>query len=233
LSANKIKKIVNGVFYELKNLTQLDLHLNDISQIEIYTFRDLESLKYLNLESNQISNLKKIQFNSNFEILLLSFNLLTNLNEINSLSLKYLNVSNNRLQDINIKTTFLPNLEYLDLSQNRLISIKNESFLNINKLKHLNLSHNKLDLESEFNNISYFHGLSLLEILDLSFNEIKYLDSNLTFQYLNSLKYLNLSNNKLKTAFIFGYLSLLINLNLASNNLSFITYCILCSLYLT
>jgi Leucine-rich repeat (LRR) protein len=84
---------------------------------------------------------------------------LTNLNEINSSSLKYLNVSNNRLQEIDLKNAFLPNLEYLDLSQNRLISIKNESILNMDKLKHLNLSHNKLDLESEFNNVSYFHGL--------------------------------------------------------------------------
>jgi Leucine-rich repeat (LRR) protein len=99
-----------------------------------------------------------------------------------------------------------------------------ESFLNIFKLKHLNLSYNKFDLESEFNKISYFKGLVLLETLDLSFNEIKYLDSNLTFQYLNSLKYLNLSNNNLKTldAFIFGYLNQLTHLNLASNNLSLI-----------
>jgi Leucine-rich repeat (LRR) protein len=50
------------------------------------------------------------------------------------------------------------------------------------------------------------------------------LDSNRTFQYLNSLKYLNLSNNKLNCldAFIFGFLYNLSDLNLASNNISFI-----------
>jgi Leucine-rich repeat (LRR) protein len=224
LSANKIKKIENGVFYELKNVTQLDMHLNDITQIELRTFEDLNKLKYLNLDSNQISTLKNIQFNSKLEKLSICFNLITNLNELNSSSLKYLNVSNNRLQEIDFKNTFLPNLEYLDLSQNRLISIKNESFLNMDKLKHLNLSHNKLDLESGFNNISYFYGQSLLGTLDLSFNEIKYLDSNRTFQYLNSLKYLNLSNNRLNSldAFIFGFLYNLSDLHLASNNISFI-----------
>jgi Leucine-rich repeat (LRR) protein len=224
LSANKIKKIENGVFYELKSVTQLDMHLNDINQIGMNTFVDLESLKYLNLDSNQISTLKNVQFNSNLEVISLRFNLLTNLNEINSSSLRYLNVSNNRLQEINFKNTFLPNLEYLDLSQNCLISIKNDSFFNMNQLKHLNLSHNKLDLESEFNNISYFHGLSLLEKLDLSFNGIKYLDSNLTFQYLTSLTYLNLSNNKLKSinSFVFAFLIKLGEFNSASNNLTFL-----------
>jgi Leucine-rich repeat (LRR) protein len=224
LSANKIKTLKNEVVHGLINVKKLDLHLNDINQVEFKTFIDLNSLKYLNLDSNQISTLKNVQFNSKLEKLSICFNLLTNLNEINSSSLKYLNVSNNRLQEIDLKNAFLPNLEYLDLSHNRLISIKNESFLNMDKLKHLNLSNNKLDLESEFNNISYFHGQSHLETLDLSFNEIKYLDSNQTFQYLNSLKYLNLSNNRLNSldAFIFGFLYNLSDLHLASNNLTFL-----------
>jgi Leucine-rich repeat (LRR) protein len=224
LSANKIKKIENGVFYELKNLIQLDLHLNDITQIEMNTFIDLNNLKYLNLDSNQISTMKNVQFNSNLEQISLRFNMLTNLNEINSSSLKYLHVSNNRLQEINFKNTFLPNLEYMDLSQNRLILIKAESFFNIKNLKNLNLSYNKLDLESEFKNILHLKGQSLLETLDLSFNEIKYFESNLTFQYLDSLKYLNLSNNKLKfiDSFVFGFLIKLNELNLASNNISFL-----------
>jgi insulin-like growth factor-binding protein complex acid labile subunit len=224
LSGNKIKTLKNDAFLSLINVIKLDLHLNDINQIELSSFNDLESLKYLNLDSNQISTLKNVQFNSNLEKLSICFNLLTKLNEINSSSLKYLNVSNNRLQEIDFKKTFLPNLEYLDLSQNCLISIKNDSFLKMYQLKHLNLSHNKLDLESEFNNVSFFKGKSLLETLDLSFNEIKYLDSNRTFQYLNSLKYLNLSNNRLNSldAFIFGFLYNLSDLHLASNNISFL-----------
>jgi Leucine-rich repeat (LRR) protein len=220
LSANKIKEIVNGAFYELKNVNQLDLNLNDITQIETTAFLDLNNLKHLNLDSNQISTLKNVQFNFNLENLSLRFNLLTDLNDISSSSLKYLHVSKNRIQELNF-IYLLVNLEYLDLFQNRLILIRKESFLNMNKLKHLNLSYNKLDFESEFNNISYFIGLSLLETLDLSFNEIEYLDSNLTFKYLNSLKYLNLSNNKLKTLDPFT-LSQLHQLNLASNNLRYL-----------
>ena len=55
----------------------------------------------------------------------------------------------------------------------------------MSKLKHLNLSYNKLDLESELNNVSYFHGLKYLEILDLSFNEIKYLALNNRYKLEN------------------------------------------------
>jgi Leucine-rich repeat (LRR) protein len=222
LSGNKIKTLKNQVFHSLKQVTSLDLHLNDIHRIELSALTDLSRLKNLYLELNQISTLKNVQFNSNLETLSLRFNLITNLNLINSSSLKYLHVSNNRIQEINLQTTVMPNLEYLDLSQNLLISIKDKSFLNLTKLKHLNLSYNKLDLEIGFNNNSYFEGLTHIETLDLSFNEIKYLDSNKTFQYLVSLKYLNLSNNKLKSldANVFVNFSLLHHLNLASNNLS-------------
>jgi insulin-like growth factor-binding protein complex acid labile subunit len=221
LSANKVQKIVDGAFHGLINLTNLDLHLNDINQIGTNVFTDLTNLNFLNLDSNQISTLKNVQFNSKLEKLSIRFNMMTNLNEINLASLQYLIISNNRIQEIKL-ITLLSNLEYLDLSQNRLISIKKESFKNLNKLKYLNLSYNKLDLQSEFNNISFFQGQSLLEILDLSFNEIKYLDKNLTFQNLTSLKFLSLFKNKLKNLnpFIFGFLVNLDELNLGSNSLN-------------
>jgi insulin-like growth factor-binding protein complex acid labile subunit len=225
LSANKIKILKKGDFHSLKKVMLLDFHLNDIYQIESNAFIDLKSLKYLNLDSNQISTLKNVQFSSNLEKFSLNFNFLNNLNEFISNSLKYLHVSNNRLQEINFRTAIMPNLEYLDLSHNLLISIKEKSLLNMTKLKHLNLSYNKLDLKSKIKTFSYFQGLSLLETLDLSFNEIKYLDSNQTFQYLNSLKFFNLSNNKLKAidAFAFGYLYQLTHLKLAANNLNFLS----------
>jgi len=232
LSANKIKRLVDGVFHGLINVKTLDLHLNDIDRIEINTFTELEKLEYLILDSNQISTLKNAKFNAKLNRLSLRFNMLSNLNDINSKSLKYLYVSNNRIQDINFKISLLPNLEHLDLSQNRLINIREESFSDLDKLKYLNLSFNRLDLESKFNNVSYFKNQSRLETLDLSFNEIKYLDTNLTFKYLESLKTLNLANNKLKSidSWIFGFLPQLNELNLAMNNLSFLNEMCFCNL---
>jgi Leucine-rich repeat (LRR) protein len=153
----------------------------------------------------------------------LRFNLLSNLNEIKSASLKALRVSNNRFQEIN-SITHLPNLEYLDLSHNCLIKIELDSFSRLNRLKYLNLSSNKLNLESDTSNASYFRGQSHLETLDISFNDIQYLDTNLTFKHLISLKTLNVSNNKLKliNSYLFGYLYQLNELNLASNRLNYL-----------
>ena len=221
LSGNKIKQIVNKAFDNLINLKNLELHLNDINKIEKNAFVDLENLNYLNLDHNQIFTLKDVQFNFKLNELSLRFNFLSNLDEIKSTSLKRLYISNNRIQEIHL-VSVLPNLEYLDLSQNRLISIEENSFSDLKILKNLNLSGNKLDLESDFDNISYFRNQLDLESLDLSFNQIKYLDSNLTFKNLISLKALNLSYNKLKSidSFVFGYLNKLNELNLASNNLS-------------
>ena len=181
------------------------------------TFTCLEKLEKLNLDSNEIFSLNDVQFNLKLVSLSLQFNMLTNLSEIDSNSLEYLFISNNRIQTLN-SISNLPNLEYLDLSQNRLIKIEENSFLNLFKLRHLNLSFNKLDLENgRFKN-------NYLETLDLSFNEIKYLDSNSTLVYLNSLNSFNLSNNRLKMidSYLLRDLRQLKDVNLASNNLKLI-----------
>ena len=91
----------------------------------------------------------------------------------------------------------MSNLEHLDLSENRLIKIEENSFTHLRIIKYLNLSGNKLDLESEFNNASYFKSQILLEILDLSDNQINKVDSN-GFRGLINLKILDLSMNRLQ-----------------------------------
>jgi Leucine-rich repeat (LRR) protein len=222
LSCNKINLLDNRVFDGLLNLKRLDLSLNDIDQIGMYAFLDLKNLDYLNLDSNKIFSLKNVIFNSKLTVLSVRFNMLSSLNEINSTSLKQLYVTGNYLQTLTQTISSLPALEHLDLSQNRLISIREYTFSHMKKLKNLNLSFNKLDLET-----SYFRNQNLLQSLDLSFNEIKYLSSQSgVFQELVSLKYLNLSNNKLKTivdsSFIFESLSKLSELNLAWNGLIYL-----------
>jgi insulin-like growth factor-binding protein complex acid labile subunit len=231
LSANKIKKLVNRAFDGLKNVSKLELDLNDIEQIEMNAFTDVVNLNRLNLDSNQIFTLKNVQFNTNIMELFIQFNFISNFSEINASTLKSLHISNNRIQEINY-ATHLQRLEFLDLSQNRLISINEKSFSNLNGLKYLNLSGNRLDLESEFDNISYFKNQTILETLDLSFNLIKFFNTNKTFHFLSSLKCLNLSNNKLRSIkpFIFGFLEELYNLNLASNNLSLLNQSCFCNL---
>jgi Leucine-rich repeat (LRR) protein len=65
-------------------------------------FTDLDNLMTLNLDSNQISTLKDVQFSPKLDKLLLRFNLMSNLNEINSTSLSKLHISKNRVQEIKL-----------------------------------------------------------------------------------------------------------------------------------
>ena len=220
LSGNKIKKLVNGTFNGLVNVKRLDIHLNDIGQIGSGAFANLMCLEYLNLDSNSIQTLKNVQFGLKLLELSLRFNKLSDLSEIYSQGLNSLIISNNRIQTVNF-IVHLSNLEYLDLSQNGLIKIEKNSFSHVDKLRYLNLSGNKLDLDGEFLGYSQ----TCLESLDLSFNDIKYIESaNLTFQYLSSLKALNMSNNQIKSldSNALESLSQLSDLNLAWNNIGLI-----------
>ena len=112
------------------------------------------------------------------------------------------------------------NLEYLDISDNRLIKINAFSFTKLIKLKMLNLSHNWLSDDIDYNYLSV--GLDELTRLDLSYNDFNYLSPSFFIQLKkNSLSHLYLNNNGLKTMepFAFESLSSLRYLNLAANSL--------------
>ena len=112
------------------------------------------------------------------------------------------------------------NLEYLDISDNRLIKINAFSFTKLIKLKMLNLSHNWLSDDIDSNYLSV--GLDELTRLDLSYNDFNYLSPSFFIQLKkNSLSHLYLNNNGLKTMepFAFESLSSLRYLNLAANSL--------------
>jgi Leucine-rich repeat (LRR) protein len=112
------------------------------------------------------------------------------------------------------------NLEYLDVSENRLIKIREFSFTNLIKLKTLNLSHNWLSDDIDSNYLSV--GLDELTRLDLSYNDLNYLSRSFFIQFKkNSLSHIYLNNNGLKMMepFAFESFSSLEYLNLAANSL--------------
>lgn len=81
-------------------------------------------------------------------------------------------------------------LRILDLSQNRLITIKNTSFSHLTTLIELNMASNRISIiENEA-----FNGLSQLKRLDLAHNELKKLNGNV-FRPLAGLEALILSKN--------------------------------------
>lgn len=109
-------------------------------------------------------------------------------------SLKSLFMARNILSSV-AKGLLLPHLEDLDLSgfpQSSLtFQIENFTFVNMSKLKTLNLSHKIISIYK-----NTFAGLVNLENLKLENCKMQFIEEN-SFKHLNSLKILNLKNNQL------------------------------------
>jgi Leucine-rich repeat (LRR) protein len=109
----------------------------------------------------------------------------------------------------------------LDLSDNQIAKIDENSFICLTNLKFLNL--NKNCLISLYTNM--FHGLKNLQVLNLSDNKISTIDD--AFIELSSLISLNLSNNELtkinsKTIRNLKIKELHLNNNLIENDINFV-----------
>ncbi|XP_076330344.1 uncharacterized protein LOC143236020 [Tachypleus tridentatus] len=153
--------------------------------------------------------------------------------------LRELVLKNNNIKGIMASLTVYHNLEYLDVSQNQLITIDKNNFQKQNQLKYLLLSRNMLSslhnetfsgleklivlhindnlLEEVPSNV--FSVLSKLEILDISQNRIFFISES-TFFGLDRLRVLSLRNNKLTDipTHSFHNLLMLIKLDIGLNS---------------
>ncbi|KAL4464079.1 hypothetical protein ABPG74_006016 [Tetrahymena malaccensis] len=167
--------------------------------------------KQLKIKMNDISI-------SNFSTPLLSMMMSQNIELTNILEL---NLSGNLL-------TSMPNLielrclKNLNVAANKISSIKDMKIPN--SLQYLNLSKNCLTFLFERNTkgqaISFFKDLTNLSTLILSENSIEYLHSCIFTSSANTLKHINISQNKIKKGLIcFSFLQRLEILNLSFNKL--------------
>lgn len=122
-------------------------------------------------------------------------------------NMKQLNVSNNKLNKLNIRmTTEVKNLELLDMSYNQIERIHPYAFTYNENFKFFNLSHNRI---SKING-NFLAPLASLEILHLDHNLIEAINIK-GFLFDSNLKELYLQNNKLATfdPFLFKNLNVL------------------------
>jgi Leucine-rich repeat (LRR) protein len=153
----------------MKNDTELIPEPNDVTVVPVTASK---SLREIHLRNNEIS-----------EIAIETFKQLD--------ELTILDLSKNRLSNLQAGTFDLKNLEVLILSENQLQTLSTNLFEGAGKLQSLSLDSNNII------GISAFNELDNLKFMNLSHNAIKKI--NFGVFKLPALNTLNLSNNKIHT----------------------------------
>ncbi|XP_036413577.1 toll-like receptor 13 [Colossoma macropomum] len=206
LDDNQIQIIETGAFDGLVCLKFLNLQSNKITQKSIRSsiFSGLKSLQTLQLNNNYISyvsqkRLKKPPFTSLTSLEFLSIynqghkgmmniplNFLEGLNSLRTFKARNLNIDS--LHPLTFAPT--PNLTFLDLSRNELISFSSEVFLPIQHLTRLSMS--KIGLQS----IDFLRQAKLTEIqmLTIQRNALSFINGSVIAS-LPNLVYLSMEGN--------------------------------------
>ncbi|OAD61034.1 Toll-like receptor 13 [Eufriesea mexicana] len=174
LSANGIERIPSGSLADLPNLKKLSLGYNSLRLLENGVFEGLSRLEQLDLKYNRLVTLHGRSFRP--------LRLLMDLN-----------LRGNRLEVLR-PDIFQENirLQRLDLSRNNLAQIPHATFSNTRDLRELYASHNTLtELPGSL------HGLTALQVLDLSFNKLNILSPE-TLSSLSALLELKLVRNRIR-----------------------------------
>ncbi|KAL4712314.1 hypothetical protein ACJJTC_004076 [Scirpophaga incertulas] len=300
LAGNIIDTIEVETFTNLPKLEVLEIQGNNLSQLSLNSFYNVSSpditftfnvsrnhLRFIEAdytvpinifdgshnEFHDVPNNFFMSIESSVRHIILSYNKITHLPSEafgESVYLEILDLHKNSINNIKRKSfSDLERLQILDLSFNDISQMSVEQFHNLNKLRFLKLCHNNIKLlprdiftntiiehlDLSHNDISLFPVTALSQIgftlkyLDLSYNRIEYLDSNIfrntpfllnlnlghnlltvlsdnTFSSPGELRVLDLSFNSIKANFkeLFHNLPKLRHLNLANVSLKSVPY---------
>ncbi|KAL1766035.1 toll-like receptor 13 [Sigmodon hispidus] len=193
LTENHIQVLPPHSFTNLPALVDLRLEWNLIRRIDEGAFRGLENLTLLNLVENKIQSVNNsFEGLSSLETLLLNHNQIAYIHKkafTPLVKLKYLNLSRNNITDFSVileAVQHLPCLEYLDLTNNSIVYL-DHSPKSLVSLSHLSFEGNKL---TELN----FSALSLPNLTSLSASQNGHgIIQNVHLETLPQLRSLNLS----------------------------------------
>ena len=216
------QQLKNFGIINFKNLKILSLTECNIQNLEFINSFSFSNLKEINLQKNKISyfvdiihyklekldlsynNLKRNLIKSEIKENIDMGNMSTlRLNKILSLifpSLRFLNLSHNQIESINILSQFNSGeLKELDLSYNEIRNIEVFNFVSFGKLKRLNLSNNKIEELNVFDKLAFCNNIEEINLMN---NEIVNLNI-LRDVSLPNLKILNLLNNDINDYSVF------------------------------
>ncbi|KAI4502399.1 hypothetical protein M0802_002311 [Mischocyttarus mexicanus] len=201
LEHNEIDTLLDGCFASLGNLHTLTLSHNKIIRFEPSHANGLTTLEQLFLDGNSLRALHRLVF--------------TNLTELKDLSL-----SGNSLTEVPCAVRVLHSLKTLDLGNNHVSRIDNESFSGLNELYGLRLVDNKLENVSR----DAFSTLPALQVLNLANNFIRHVEQS-AFAKNPVLRAIRLDGNRLtEIRGAFTSLSTLVWLNVSDNKLLWFDY---------
>ena len=218
---NRIGALSYEILRSVKGLEELSLAYNIIREIPKSTFQDLANLKILNLYGNQIASIDQDTFagtESNLEYLDLGYNIIDEIaTDVSLPALKYLNLAENKLVNIEGAFNLLENLNVLILKENGIKRVTRFTFTGMENLISVDLSENyirKVDpgvfTNSYLNEVNIsgnlleeleqetFVNLPILEVLDISHNNLVTIKSG-AFDAIPRLKKLYLNHNRLNT----------------------------------
>lgn len=192
---SSVNKLEVDAFRELSKLLVLKLYKNSITVLPDFAFIVLPQLTKLDLQDNNIQQISTYGpfIYKNIKTVNLSFNKLRDLNWqcFASPGLERLIITNNKIQEIGIKDVLSADLITLNLDSNEIYHLEDDVFQDSQKLEELILSRNR------FSTLWTKFKLKSLKKLDFSHNQITTIHESV-FDGLPQVEQIYLNDNLLK-----------------------------------
>ncbi|CAH0552815.1 unnamed protein product [Brassicogethes aeneus] len=228
ISHNRINKLEQSVFRDLYSLQILRLNDNFIEYIPGNIFSDLYNLHTLIISNNKLTKIEADTFNGLYVLSLLSIdnNRISRINPEalkNCSSLQDLHLNGNKLIQVPEVLNNVPLLKTLDLGENLIDSITNETFGDLKQLFGLRLTENNIGNITK----GVFDKMTALKILNLSRNKIQKVAPG-SFEANINLQAIRLDGNYLTDIEeLFAKLPSLVWLNISDNQLKWFDYALI------
>ncbi|XP_060524610.1 toll-like receptor Tollo [Cylas formicarius] len=225
ISYNRMGKLESSVFRDLYSLQILRLNDNFLETIPENTFAALYNLHTLIISNNKITRIEANTFSGLFVLSLLS----VDNNRIswihhealrNCSSLQDLHLNGNKLLQVPDVVKNVPLLKTLDLGENHIDYISNDTFSDLKQMYGLRLTENNIGNVTR----GVFDKMDALKILNLSRNKIQKVEKSSFDNNLN-LQAIRLDGNFLTDIEgLFAKLPSLVWLNISDNRLTWFDY---------